>query len=341
MFRGALNEVQVLSFHRNTQYASELKVGMIGTPPSMVFQLSGQDGPNAVIDVMRTCTNESCPGLSGSSQFSIYTREANCHVCGAPTRSLHRIRIKLTPEIHQLIDHIERTGDLNLLNPREFPDLKRGEEDQGLKRVKGALQAFTPELCAFVTAKNDFSPFSLQPQKSLDLNSVQTQKDTRFYAAGPKLLIKHNSIIPEAVFTKKATIFTAAIYSLLFPDEKVLKYLCGILNSKLMQFYCIFGINNQNLVTMNLNQYMIRHLPIPSPHKIGSIMNRIIDLVDRILEKFAGSGEYDDKRAQPEVQLLDQEIYALYGITGEETIKLIEQSVNTSLRSFSQPRRKK
>ncbi|OLS12808.1 MAG: hypothetical protein RBG13Loki_3571, partial [Promethearchaeota archaeon CR_4] len=336
-----LNEVQVLCFHRNPRYAPQLKIGIMRKPPSMEYALPGGVGTNTLLDVMKTCTNDSCPGLSNSSQFSIYTRDSNCFVCGAPTRPLHRIRIKLNQVIYRIIDQIEQKGDFNLLNPRDFPDLKRGEEDQGLQRVKAALQAFMPELCAFVTAKNDFSLFSLRPQKSLDLNTVKTQKDPRFYAPGPKLLIKHNSIIPEACYTEKAICFTAAIYSLLFPDDKILKYLCGILNSKLMQFYCIFGINNQNLVTMNLNQYMIRHLPIIAPHKTRLNQDRIIELVEQILEKIADPRDLSDKQVKTDIQQLDQEIYALYGITGIESINLIEQSVEASLRSFSRTRGKK
>ncbi len=341
MFKGALNEVQVLCFHRNTLHSPLLRIAAIGKQPQMAYRLSGQGEPNNTVDEMKTCPNKECPGMSESSQFSIYTRLVNCPVCGAPTTPLHRIRMKINSTLYWVIDHIEQIANLNFLNPRDFPDLKRGEEDQGLKRVRSALEPFNEKLCAFITAKNDFSPFYLHTQKSFALGQVQTQKDPRFYTAGPKMLIKHNSIVPEAAFTRDATCFTAAVYSLLHPDENILKYLCGLLNSTLMQFYCIYGINNQNLVTMNLNQYMIRHLPLIAPQDAGSTAKAIVKCVNKILEKTAHSAGKSDTTELPELKNLDQAVFALYNITGEDTINLIQRSVEESMQTFSKTRRKK
>ncbi len=339
-FKGALNEVQVLSFHRDPNYSSQLVVGSIGNPPLMVYNLQTQIMHEPRIDSLNVCKNTQCTGLHGTSQFELYTKGSYCPACGKPVAPLNRIRLKLDQLKYPIIEQIEKAGDLNYLNPWNFPDLKRGEEDQGLKRVRFAIRAYDPKLCAFITAKNDFSPYFLHPKKSFDLGQVQTQKDPRFYAAGPKLLIKHNSIVPEAVVTRDANCFTAAIYSLLHQDENILKYLCGLLNSTLMQFYCIFGINNQNLVTMNLNQYMIRHLPIISPQNARATFETIVSLVNQILENVKKSlGIFDTKNA-PEIKQLNQAIYALYGISGSDTIKLIEQSVDESIHFFSKTRRK-
>ncbi len=339
-FKGALNEVQVLSFHRDPSYSSQLVIGSIGTAPSMVYGLRALSTSIPPIDALKVCKNAQCTGLNGSSQFELYTRDSHCPACGKPVAPLNRIRLKLDPLKYHLIEQIEKAGDVNYLNPWDFPDLKRGEEDQGLKRVRSALLSYDSKLCAFISAKNDFSPYYLHPQKSFDLGQVQTQKDPRFYAAGPKLLIKHNSIAPEAAFTLDAACFTAAVYSLLHPDEKVLKYLCGLFNSTLMQFYCIFGINNQNLVTMNLNQYMIRHLPIISLQKAGATAEMIVSFVNQILKKTINAGGAFDAKNSSDVEQLNQVIYALYGISGEETISLIEHSVDDSMHFFTKTRRK-
>ncbi|HMF32739.1 MAG TPA: TaqI-like C-terminal specificity domain-containing protein, partial [Candidatus Lokiarchaeia archaeon] len=230
---------------------------------------------------------------------------------------------------------IEEAGDLNFLNARDFPDMKRGEEEKGLKRVKASLKNIgenNPNACGFLAARNDFASFALRPQKFFDLSAVQLQKERRFYQAGSKLLIKHNSIIPEAAFTRAPMCFTAAVYSLLCSDENILLYLCGVLNSTLMRFYCIFGINNQSAVTMNLNQYMIRHLPVVPYAEAGSRAVRIIAIV----EELSGETEtFEAKLAALREKLfadLDREVFSLYQL--EEQADLIARKVAGALDMF-------
>jgi hypothetical protein len=204
-----------------------------------------------------------------------------------------------------------------------------------LKRVKLALTEIKPEApnaCGFLAARSDFSPFSLRPQRYFNLEEVQLQKEQRYYDAGPKLLLKHNSIIPEAAFTRAPMCFTAAVYSLLFPDENVLKYLCGILNSSLMRFYCIFGINNQSMVTMNLNQYMIRHLPIVPYTQAGSQAGHIIDFVEMLSQEDGCQDTNSGDEREKYLAELDDEVFTLYRL--EESAELITQKATEALKTF-------
>ncbi len=92
---------------------------------------------------------------------------------------------------------------------------------------------------------------------------------------------------------------------------------------------------------MNLNQYMIRHLPLISPIKTGPTSKAIVEFVDKILEKNVNLTGKSNTNVFPELQKLDQAVFTLYGITGEDTVNLIKKSVEESMQIFSKTRRKK
>ena len=134
------------------------------------------------------------------------------------------------------------------------------------------------------------------------------------------MLIKHNNIIPEAIFTTEPACFTSSIYSLLYDDINELKYLCAVLNSSLIKFYCTYGINNQKGTTINLNQYMIRHLPIIKPDE--RVKNEIVLRVDMIIKyMLENDGKSNDVISQI-IKEIDDFIFKMYSITKQEA-KLI------------------
>jgi len=110
-----------------------------------------------------------------------------------------------------------------------------------------------------------------------------------------------------------------------------IKYCLGLVNSKVLNFYF------KHILSSNLHVYpeAIRNLPIklPSP----SQQQKIINLVDRILEKNKQLLEFGDKQTSEtrKIQLeidstdaqIDQEVYKLYGLTSEE-IKVVEENLN-------------
>ncbi|MFX0037674.1 MAG: TaqI-like C-terminal specificity domain-containing protein, partial [Candidatus Hermodarchaeota archaeon] len=141
----------------------------------------------------------------------------------------------------------------------------------------------------------------------------------------PKLLIKHNNIIPEAIYSEENVCFTSSIYSLIHDDVAELKYLCAILNSILIQFYCIYAINNQKDTTINLNQYMIRHLPIVKSN--GKIKNIIIKKVNEIYNLLYMNKGFINKDIYQIIRQIDDIIFNLYSIKKIERDLIISKTI--------------
>lgn len=325
LFKKATNEVQIILYQNKGSKNENLRI--YDYPDSEVITY-----PNQEFDNLRICFNSNCPMSKKSKKIFVYTFSDVCEYCGHETITLNRIRIKSSDFIYKLINKIERTGNLNYLNIKDFPMLIRGEEDKGLKQVKKLLQTSNRGSCAFINAKGDFKYFHIRQIKSFDIEKIDSSllKGNNYeYYLGPRLLIKHNNVIPEAVYSEDNICFTSSIYSLLHEDTQELKYLCAILNSALIQFYCIYAINNQKDTTINLNQYMIRHLPI-----IGikdDLKTVISNKVDQILNEYKESGGELNNTIIKLSKKIDGLIFNLYSITEQESktiISLLKEQIN-------------
>ncbi len=277
VFKGVTNEVQIFLYEKNgIKNLHDKKVTkIVDFSDNLINEYS-----NNQFDQLKICNqNKNCDLYDKQKRFYIYTFEDKCPICQHKTRALNRIRIKLTSEALEIINYIERNSNLNYLNIRDFK-MVRGEEEAPLKEIRKKLQIKENlELrddYFLINAKYDIENFKIRRNKVVNLSGLSTKKNILYYKS-PKLLIKHNSIYPVSVYVKDKAIFTSSIYSLL-GEEAQLKALSLLLNSKLMKFYCTYGINNQQDTTINLNQYMIRHLPINLPENIKSF-SKIYDVI--------------------------------------------------------------
>jgi len=327
LFKTATNEVQIVLYEEKNSINKDLRI--YDYPDKEIISYKNQ-----VIDTLRICLNPKCPLSVNSKKFYVYTFKNECPYCGFQTVMLNRIRIKPSNQIYQLINKIERIGNLNYLNIRDFPKMIRGEEDKGLKKVRNLIKKDREGSCFFISAKEDLKYYHLNPKKSFDLEKIDSHvlkgKDYEYYT-GPKLLIKHNNIIPEAVYTEAKYCFTSSIYSLLSEDKSTLKYLCAILNSALIQFYCIYGINNQKGTTINLNQYMIRHLPLLHPR--DEMKMEIVNKVDFITQELKINGGNLSKEVKEVIKKIDDLIFNIYSINAQEK-KMILPNVEEQINYF-------
>ncbi|MFW9989425.1 MAG: class I SAM-dependent DNA methyltransferase [Candidatus Odinarchaeota archaeon] len=320
MFKTATNEVQIIIYENNkTNTKKDLEV--YDYPKTKIITY-----PNQFVDSLRICFNLSCPLILKSKKLYVYTFANKCPFCGSDTVEINRIRIKPNKEIFKLIEKIEKVGDLNYLNPVDFPKMIRGEEEKGLKLVKSNLKTNTKGSCFFISAKNDFTYYNFKKVKSFNIEEINSKilKGNNYeYYKQPKLLIKHNNIIPEAIYTKDNVCFTSSIYSLLYNQSDELKYICAILNSALIQFYCIYGINNQKDTTINLNQYMIRHLPIVIVN--NKIKDIIVDKVERVHTSLLTNNHITIESVHLLLKDIDDIIFKQYSITEKEKNLIISE----------------
>ncbi|MFX0106255.1 MAG: class I SAM-dependent DNA methyltransferase [Candidatus Hodarchaeota archaeon] len=327
LFRKATNEVQIFIYQKNKNQEYNLEV--FDYPQYQITTYLNQ-----VFDKLRICFNVECPLSLKSKKLYPYTFENTCPFCGSITVELNRIRIKPNKERYQLIEKIESIGDLNYLNHIDFPKMIRGEEEAGLKLVRRKLRKDTNGSCFFISARNDFSYYTIKKTKSFDLEELDANilkgNDYEYYIK-PKLLIKHNNIIPETIYTEDNLCFTSSIYSLLHEDTNELKYLCAVLNSILIQFYCIYAINNQKDTTINLNQYMVRHLPIvKTNNEIKIKIAEKVDILSNLLKKNYGNINENVCQLLKEI---DDSIFNLYSIT-ENEMNMVISTIKKQIKHF-------
>ncbi|UCD01092.1 MAG: N-6 DNA methylase [Promethearchaeota archaeon] len=322
VFKKATNEVQILIYQNKTNQEYNLEVFNYPEYRNITYL-------NQKFDKLRVCFNMECPLSLKSKKLYPYTFKKTCPFCGTTTAELNRIRIKPNELLHQLIEKIEKIGDLNYLNHINFPKMIRGEEETGLKLVRRKLRKDTSGSCFFISARTDFSYYTIKKTKSFNLEELDTnvlKGDDYEYYIKPKLLIKHNNIIPEAIYTEENVCFTSSVYSLLHDDDNELKYICAVLNSALIQFYCTYAINNQKDTTINLNQYMIRHLPFIK--NTNEIKIKIAEKVDTIINLLSVNEGITNEHTNQLLREIDDIIFNLYKVSEEERNLIIAITKN-------------
>ncbi|MFW9928994.1 MAG: Eco57I restriction-modification methylase domain-containing protein [Candidatus Thorarchaeota archaeon] len=317
IFKKATNEVQIVIYEKENIKNKNLEV----YNPSGMKILTYL---NQKFDTLKFCKNPQCPLHDKSKKIYVYSFNARCPYCGFKNRPINRIRIKVNDFMLSILDKIEKTGNLNYLNVHDFPKLIRGEEDSGLAAVKDILEDNILRSCIFLNAKNDLMRYRYQKSKSFDIEKINPKKlkgENYEYYQNPKLLIKHNNTFPVAVYTEEDVCFTSSIYSLLHTNKIELKYLCALLNSSLIKFYCIYGINNQMDTTINLNQYMIRHLPIPVID--NEIKNDLALKVDSLITLY-DHPEQNEQYIGEILEEIDKIIFQIYLIAKDEILLILK-----------------
>ncbi len=322
LFKKATNEVQIVFYEKKLNSLKDLNIYQY--PNIKITKYQKQN-----VDSLRICFNSMCPLSSHKKKIYVYTWDRICPYCDSKTTPLNRIRIKTNREILNLINKIEFTGDLNYLNIKDIPNMIRGEEDKGLRHLLSLVEGNTNNSCFFIKAKEDFDYYNFKRNKSFNIENANPKilKGKSFeYYTNPKLLIKHNNIFPQATFSKENICFTSSIYSIISDDHIELKFLCAILNSSLMQFYCLYGINNQKNTTINLNQYMIRHLPIKnaSPDQKKSLSEKVQTIIHSLIDS---NGKLGDKAIHLSREI-DDLIFKLYDIIDDERELIISTIKN-------------
>jgi hypothetical protein len=322
LFAKATNEVQIVFYEKKINSLKDLNIYQY--PNSKITKYQKQN-----VDSLRICFNSTCPLSSHKKKIYAYTWDKTCPYCDSKTTPLNRIRIKTNRKIIDLINKIEIAGNLNYLSIKHIPNMIRGEEDKGLRQILSLIEENTNNSCFFIKAKEDFDYYYFKRNKSFNIEMANPKilkgKNFEFYT-DPKLLIKHNNIFPQATFSRKNVCFTSSIYSIISDDHIELKFLCAILNSSLIQFYCLYGINNQKNTTINLNQYMIRHLPIKNakPNHKKVMSEKVQTIIHSLIDS---NGELNDKVIQLSREI-DDTIFKLYDITDEERELIISTIKN-------------
>ncbi len=153
-------------------------------------------------------------------------------------------------------------------------------------------------------------------------------------------IVSGNPLRIYAGYTEEELYNTQTIFNLVLKEESVfdLKFIVGIINSSLMNFYHSYKYLD---LTKNLFQKILiqncKRFPIPqinlSNESQKNHYKKLIQFVDQILEskkqlakaKTESEKEYLEKKCSIIDKQIDQLVYELYGLT-EEEIKIVEDS---------------
>jgi len=209
-------------------------------------------------------------------------------------------------------------------NLKQFIKIAEGEHDLKNdfsqiieKRAESTIPVINDEsIQKYTYAEIVYLPKSLCPSYNKDLHN------------GPRFFIRKTGDKIIAV-PPKEYIFAVAHQNVYIAKPLVtldVKFLIGLLSSKLLTFLYQNGIYGQKNRTMaQFRIYALYLLPVPNLEKVNA--KKIIDLVDKILAITKDDDYLENSVKQAEVReyekQIDQLVYKLYGLTDEE-IKIVE-----------------
>lgn len=125
-----------------------------------------------------------------------------------------------------------------------------------------------------------------------------------------------------AAYDEKGIITLDTVTNIITKNEKEAKYLLGLLNSKLINFYIIYGLFNKSRLTMHADRSYLGNIPIIKGSK--KEIERIVNYVDDAMEK---TNRDEIKAIMGEI---DKTVYKIYGLTDKE-IRLVEVALKNML----------
>ena len=128
----------------------------------------------------------------------------------------------------------------------------------------------------------------------------------------------------EATISTKPYGFNKNVYGIKV-DEKFgykIKFVLALLNSKLLDFYYKKKFSTKKEEAFpEIQTYLYEQLPLPIVNQ--EQQNKVISIVDTILQLKSGNNNADTSSLENEINVI---VYDLYGLTDAE-IKVIEQSI--------------
>ncbi|PIP74589.1 MAG: hypothetical protein CO135_03790 [Candidatus Levybacteria bacterium CG_4_9_14_3_um_filter_35_16] len=111
-----------------------------------------------------------------------------------------------------------------------------------------------------------------------------------------------------------------------------LKYILGIINSALMNWYYSINFSNRSKLTVNISKTYLEQLPIKKTNNqknISSLVDKILKLNEESRTYKKDSNKWNSIKEEIERtdKKIDQEVYKLYDLTSEE-IKIVEGDEN-------------
>ncbi len=150
-------------------------------------------------------------------------------------------------------------------------------------------------------------------------------------------LYKKQKIVLQNIFSSESGIIASfdhqgimtldTVTNVIVDNSNIGKYLLGLFNSKLINFYLMFGLFNRSKLTMHVDKKYLGSIPIVNNPDV-KIMKKIISLVGSTYLK------NDSNNIKKVTRMIDKEVFKLYNISKNDT-KVIVDAVDGRLSSKS------
>lgn len=243
----------------------------------------------------------------------------------------YKFFISLNKECENIVKKIQN----NTIKLNNLIEISRGEE-YGKKYLELITEKIPKEKVPILTGENIKKWAILKETFMIEKNNIK--KNINNYKS-PKILIVKTSVKIIAALDLFDNITLQSIYNLSLKQgyNYNIKYILGILNSKLLSFYIGHRITFYKKLFPQINQSQILEIPL---RKIDfslkgekQIHDDLVSLVDIMLDlnkKVQTARGSDKEQIQRQIEKTDKEIdeivYKLYGITDEER-KIIEKEM--------------
>lgn len=128
-------------------------------------------------------------------------------------------------------------------------------------------------------------------------------------------------------FDGRGAITLDTVTNVMVPDKNIGKYLVGLFNSKLINFYLVFGLLNRAKLTVHADRKYVGKIPVVN-RPDNAIMKKIISLVDSaMLEK-------DSNEIKKITGMIDAYVFKLYDISKTD-IQVITNAMDKHLSNRS------
>ena len=227
-------------------------------------------------------------------------------------RELYTYITFLTNEIDEVLDWIEFDSEpISKITTESLRGLEIGKKD--LKSLNEGIECLVGE---------DTDRFKINYKESFVSSEHKEYKRLEnFFKLDNMILLRRVSKDLKSTIPNKHYSFNKNLYGISLKSEYSNYFVCGLLNSELLNFYYKFKYSTKKEdMFPEIQKYLYEQLPIKSiSEKNKKIEKTIIELVKKLLV---------DSENQTHLEELDKEVYKLYELN-ENQIKIIKDLISS------------
>lgn len=174
-----------------------------------------------------------------------------------------------------------------------------------------------------VVRGKDIKKYSIRSLNILNDKFLEGQSKEKIKNIMNKKVVLQNIFSSEsgviAAYDDKKLLTLDTVTNILVSNDKKGKYILALLNSKLINYYLMYGIFNRSRLTMHMDKLYIGLIPIKeNPNKIQ--LDKLIEIIDLL------RGEEDLKLQKQKNKEIDELVYDIYSLKKAE-IEIVEEGV--------------